>query len=590
MAQNPSTILVVDDDLAVRTLLVRALKRGGYDSVLEAACAAEAQEILSHSDIQVVLTDVSMPGMDGLSLMQWAQQNCPGPVWIILTGQGTFDNAVKAVRLGAFDFLTKPLMVVDSLLVTVRNAIRHRELIEERRRLMLDIEQRNGTLNRQVVQLKKACRMLCDQTKIINDDIRRAELIQRSLLPRSAPPVTGFVFNAVYRPSQKVGGDLYDIQVIDPDHVGICIADAAGHGVSAAMLAVLLKLRMRLRDENSGGPVSPGKAMDEVNRAIMGECIAPGLFITAAYCLLNTTTGGLTIASAGHPPLMLHRPSGVVEMCYHTGPALGLVAGAGYAEFRSRLRPGDRLLFYTDGLRDGVNNRSSSFPSYVAGLFANPALDGRLLLQSLLDASKDPATSQEDDITAVLLTSGQGESFLDNGEIIPARASAHSPALPDAGSVLMGQTGGQEFFAIQGRGNWTFAMPFHEACKEELKAGRDLVLDLARCAYLDSTFLGTILEIVYAAKRSGRSIAIQSVLPQLRQLFEELRMDAVLAAIATEPKPLPALMAPIGALAASGDQDKLRILEAHEALSMLSEHNREEFSSIIELIQAEIKG
>jgi serine phosphatase RsbU (regulator of sigma subunit)/anti-anti-sigma regulatory factor len=455
---------------------------------------------------------------------------------------------------------------------------------------MKDIELRNGTLNRQVVQLKKACRMLCEQTKIINDDIRRAELIQRSLLPRSAPQIQGYTFNAVYRPSQKVGGDLYDIQVVDPDHIGVCIADAAGHGVSAAMLAVLLKLRMRIRDENSGGPVPPGKVMDEVNRAILGECIAPGLFITAAYCLLNTATGVLTMASAGHPPLMMRHPNGEVDMYYHTGPALGLVEGAAYAELRFRMRPGDRLLFYTDGLRDGINTHKLSLVGRVTELASDSALDGKRLLQKLLADTKDGVTNQEDDITAVLLTAGQGESFLDNGEVIPPRTSAHTLAMPDKGSVLMGQKDDCEFFAIQGRGNWTFAMPFHEACREELHAGKDLIVDLAQCAYLDSTFLGTILEIVYAAQRAGRSFYLQSVLPQLRQLFEELRMDPVLARISSEPKPLPEKMMPLGSSTASDNRDKLRILEAHEALSMLNDHNREEFASLIELIQSEIKG
>ncbi len=160
--------------------------------------------------------------------------------------------------------------------------------------------------------------MLCEQAGIIESGLRRAELIQRALLPHVAPAVVGLAVDAVYRPSLNVGGDLYDVVAIGPNHLAAYIADAAGHGVSAAMLAVLFKHRLAMMDHEYR-PNAPAEALSMLNTAIRAECSAPGLFVTAAYCLLDTQSREIVIASAGPSPPGPPRAAGAPGGGQHHG-------------------------------------------------------------------------------------------------------------------------------------------------------------------------------------------------------------------------------------------------------------------------------
>ncbi|NLF32748.1 MAG: SpoIIE family protein phosphatase [Planctomycetes bacterium] len=581
-------ILVVDDEPAIRALLAHTLRTVPSYDVLEAGDGTEAQESLRGAPADLVITDLRMPRMGGLELMQWAQQEGIDASWIILSGQGTFDDATRAVHLGAFDFLTKPLSVMDSLLVSVRNAIEQRRLSHERQRLTDALAERNERLNRQVAQLKEACQLLVQQADTIGQDLHRAELIQRALLPYSVPALQGFAVDTIYRPSHNVGGDLYDVVRLDDDHLVVYIADAAGHGVSAAMLAVLFKHRIPLTAGQPPRPTPPAEALREVNRHLIKECSRPGLFVTAAYCLLNTTSGEATVASAGHPPLLLQRADGSIEHIHHTGPALGLNGQAEFAQIRVQFRNGDRLLMYTDGLYDGRVVHDALTTGPFGPILADEGLGSQSLLHALYDAAARQRNHapQNDDITMLLLTTRAVGSTLDNGgpEAEPSARQVETAATPH---VRMGSGTSGTAFSIEGRGTWIYCTGFHDACMGEIQGGRPVTVDLSLCEYLDSTFLGTIQELVDAADRAGVSFTIQGALPEVRQTFEELGMERVLAHQAREMAPLPSAMGPVET-AAGDQQSRRRILYAHEALASLSQRNRDEFLRLIQGMRAEL--
>jgi DNA-binding NtrC family response regulator len=189
---KPSRILVVDDDDAVRKVVTAILRRAGDFRLIEARDGVEAQEVLQREAVDLAVVDLVMPRMDGLSLIEWGRRSGLDVSWIILSGRGSFDAAVKAIQLGAFDFITKPPQSSEALIVTVRNALRQRHLAAERERLTRDVEQRNVQLRKQVDQLEQACRLLHRQQKTIDEDLHRAELIQRALLPYGPPLLAGF--------------------------------------------------------------------------------------------------------------------------------------------------------------------------------------------------------------------------------------------------------------------------------------------------------------------------------------------------------------------------------------------------------------
>ncbi len=290
MAEGPkpptpdATLLVVDDDPAVRGTVSRALRRDAR--VIEAANAEQARDYLITGSFDLVITDIGLPDEDGLQLMRWAREQELGGNWIVLTGLGTFDTAVEALKLGAFDFITKPVSLAAPK-NTARNALDHKRLRDERDRLNVELEESNRNLREHVEQLEAACNLLRENDATMRADLIRAGLIQQALLPRVAPQLAGLSVAAVYRPSQSVGGDLYDVVRLDDRHVVLLIADAAGHGLSAAMLAVLFRHQLPLADPCSREPLRPAEALAEVNRLLCAAASTPGLFVTAVLGLLD---------------------------------------------------------------------------------------------------------------------------------------------------------------------------------------------------------------------------------------------------------------------------------------------------------------
>ncbi len=580
-------ILIVDDEPVIRGLLRRVLERGGDYELVEAVDGVAAQQALAGGGFDVVVTDLIMPRLDGIGLIRWAKDHAPGASWIILTGRGTLDDAVEAIRLGAFDFITKPLPSPDVLAVTIRNALRQRQLEADRTRLLADVEDRNVRLGGQVRQLQEACRMLGEQAQMLDDDLRRAELIQRALLPPEPPEMGDFSAAALYRASRNVGGDLYDVLRVNDRYVIAYVADAAGHGVSAAMLAVLFKHRLHMTDEKTLAPTPPAEVLRRVNGSLVEECRGPGLFVTVGYCVIDTETRELTVASAGHPPLLLTRDGGEVEMIYHTGPALGISPDAEYGQKHFTLDPADRLLLYSDGLLESDEDAEPLTPRLIARTMARDDLPGGELLATLLEMlGQRRQGPQEDDITMLLLTASPAPSAVDNGQRV--RTTIGGMEYGRKAEVLVGSNGHSTAVSITGRANWSYGAAFHDFCQVEIDAGHALVMDLSGCDYLDSTFLGTIQEVVDESEQAGVPLSIQGTLPGVSNLFEELGMERVLRHVTDQPQPLPGKMDPLTAPPPDDRTETHRVLLAHETLAALNESNRLKFAELIDTLHKEM--
>lgn len=136
------TILVIDDEKNIRTGLAAALELDGYE-VLMAADGSEGLDIALHNEIDLVITDLRMPGVSGEEVLRRVTTETPGIPVIVLTGHGTVENAVEAMRSGAYDFLTKPLNL-DRLSLLVKRALQNRELILQHRELEREIENKKS--------------------------------------------------------------------------------------------------------------------------------------------------------------------------------------------------------------------------------------------------------------------------------------------------------------------------------------------------------------------------------------------------------------------------------------------------------------
>ncbi|MFV8817756.1 SpoIIE family protein phosphatase [Haliea sp. E17] len=575
---NGATLLVVDDDPMVRKIVARGLARLDPAEVIEVADGAAAQAVLLEKHVDVVVTDVLMPQMSGLELMKWAQQHCPGPLWIVLSGLETFDAAVDALQLGAFDYLAKP-PEVQRVRVAVRNALDQIELVRERKRLYDALEQRNAQLAEKVDQLEKACGMLEEQAGIIQADLDRAEIIQRALLPQEPPAIDGWCMQTLYRSGSSVGGDFYDVIVLNRDYLGLVIADASGHGVAAAMLSVLFKLRLSFFDRDAN-LLMPNQVLENLNRRLIATVSAPGTFITAAYVMVNRHTGELRMASAGHTPCIRSTPGGEVQLLERTGPALGLDADASYTERACQLEAGDRLLMYTDGVLGAGETFSCDD---LAGTLCS-GVDRADVPGNLYRAATRDAAGERDDITVILVERGQGASRFDD---TPAREERQAVQAPSTHPELrQAVRDNHAFISIAGAATWTCGQAFLETASELLAHCDQLTIDLGECSYLDSTCLGTLHEIVMS---QPDAVSLQRLPDNIRESFEELSMDEVLKHANPAAVPLPDNMVPLRPVNSDPAGQGARILSAHETLASLSPQNREVFQGVVNSLRADLE-
>jgi phosphoserine phosphatase RsbU/P len=335
-------ILIVDDEpdveLLIRQRFRRETREGVYDFVF-ARNGAEALDVLqADGDIELVLSDINMPVMDGLTLLSRLRDLGPQPPGaVIVSAYGDMPNIRAAMNQGAFDFLTKPIDFTD-FEVTVRKTL------EQVRR------QRAAAADR-------------DRLVALETDLRSAAEIQRSFLPPVPPTFNGrveFSVHADMTPARAVGGDFFDYFLIGEDggeRLGLVIGDVAGKGVPAALFMAVS--RTLLRAEALRGS-QPGECLRQVNRQLLRDSNSK-LFVTLFYASLDPRTGLLLYSTGGHNPPFLLRADGGAEVLPGKGLLVGILEDAGYATGQVILRPGDRLLLYTDGVTEAMNADGDQF-------------------------------------------------------------------------------------------------------------------------------------------------------------------------------------------------------------------------------------
>jgi sigma-B regulation protein RsbU (phosphoserine phosphatase) len=188
-------------------------------------------------------------------------------------------------------------------------------------------------------------------------DVDRALEIQRHLLPKELPRIDGYDVAASWQPSGTVAGDYYDVLRLDPGRTGLCIADAAGKGMPAALLMSNLQAAVRAL---APGAESPSELCRSLNQVLSGS-IAGGTFFTFFYAELDHGNGSLRYSNAGHNPPILLRRDGTVERLTTGGMVLGAFAGRRYEDHEVRIAPGDTLLLFTDGITEAMNASGEEF-------------------------------------------------------------------------------------------------------------------------------------------------------------------------------------------------------------------------------------
>ena len=262
-----------------------------------------------------------------------------------------------------------------------------------------------------VAQLVQDQQTQARENERIQHELRVAQLIQKTLLPKDLPALPGWKVNAYYQAARQVGGDFYDFIYLDDGRLGLVIGDVTDKGVPAALLMATTRSVLRAVAQRV---VKPGQVLERVNEIIYQD-IPPKMFVTCLYALLDPETGQLLYANAGHDlPYHRHQMDEVTEL-RATGMPLGLMPGMKYEEKETRLAYGESILFYSDGIVEAHNSDRGmyGFPRLMK-LVGEYDEDSSLKDDVLEDLAEftGPGWEQEDDITMVTLqrSKGYGES------------------------------------------------------------------------------------------------------------------------------------------------------------------------------------
>jgi len=235
----------------------------------------------------------------------------------------------------------------------------------------------------------------------IEQELRTAQEIQHTFLPKDVPAIRGWQLVPYYQSAREVGGDFYDFLPFEDGRLGLVIGDVAGKGIPAALVMTATRTMLRTAAQETA---SPGEVFARANELLYAE-IPSRMFVTCFYAILDPTSGFMRYANAGHDLPYRRCKEGVSEL-RATGMPLGLMPGSLYEEHEVTIAFGESLLFYTDGLVEAHNPRREMFGFPRLKTLLEKQSDGTLLFNLLLSELKNftgEAWEQEDDITLVTL-------------------------------------------------------------------------------------------------------------------------------------------------------------------------------------------
>lgn len=325
----PPRILIADDQPDLIDALRLLLKGEGIDHDAVSSPDAALRALRSRT-FDLVLMDLNYTGdttsgREGIDLLSRMQQIDRLLPVVVMTGWGSVDVAVEAMRRGVRDFVQKPWDNTH-LLATLR-----REIAAGRARRSEEAAERR--------ELLEALR------------------IQQRLLPQEVPQIDGWEVAVSWQPAAGVGGDCFDAIRFSDTRLALTIADVVGKGIPAALLMSNLQASVRAFASEA---VEPHALCHQVNRILCGN-IAEGRFISFFYCVLDAGAGVLTYTNAGHYLPMLVHSDGHVDRLAAGGPVLGVIPAAEYEQAEVALGAGDRLVLFTDGLTDARDSSDCEF-------------------------------------------------------------------------------------------------------------------------------------------------------------------------------------------------------------------------------------
>lgn len=379
-------MMVVDDEVdlepMIRQKFRRQIRSGEYDFVFAHNGLEALSKLIEHPDIVIILSDINMPEMDGLTLLlKLKELKNPSLKTVVVSAYGDMENIRTAMNRGAFDFLTKPINFQD---------------------LELTI---NKTIDEIVIQRQALIEH--DQLISIQRDLNVAREIQKGILPQVFPPFPDrleFDIFASMVAAKEVGGDFYDFFMIDNDRLSFVIGDVSGKGIPAAIFMAVSRTLIRATGLKG---MSAGECLHYVNNLLCSESVSC-MFVTVFYGIMNMKTGELEYANAGHNPPYILKNSGQVQMLESTGDiVLGVFEDKQFVTKSIQLQPQDGVLLFTDGVTEAFNLKNEVYgePRLEQLIATFKDFSAEMAVNAIVADVDDFAhgATQSDDITLLFL-------------------------------------------------------------------------------------------------------------------------------------------------------------------------------------------
>ena len=333
-------ILVVDDEPDLESLILQKfrskIKAKEYEFHFAQNGAEALDKISNDGTIDLILTDINMPVMDGLTLLSKINElNNKLLKSVIVSAYGDMENIRTAMNRGAYDFITKPIDLKD-LEITIEKSLKEIELYKQAL-----------SSHNKLVALQK--------------ELDIANVIQTSILPKTFPPFPDrkeFDIFAKMLPAKEVGGDLFDFFLIDKYRLGVVIGDVSGKGIAAALLMAVCKTLLKAT-AYKGMPAD--NILSEVNNIIVDES-PPNMFVTVFYGVLDTRSGAFEYSNGGHnSPYLISNDGKIKTLADIGGMLLGAMKDIQYESSVIMLKPGESIFFYTDGVTEAFNKDNEEY-------------------------------------------------------------------------------------------------------------------------------------------------------------------------------------------------------------------------------------
>jgi phosphoserine phosphatase RsbU/P len=384
-------ILIADDQQDILDALHLMLKSHGY-AIRGVTSSSDLLEALAHDEFDLLLMDLnyarnSTSGREGLDLLTLLQKNENAPPVVVMTGWATVGLAVEAMQRGVADFVEKPWTNARLLEILQKQIALGHERRESRRRA----GQENQAHQEIVSQLERQKQEIAD-----------ARAIQQGLLPKETPQLPGYEIASAWQSALTVGGDYFDILPFGKEALGLCIADVAGKGLSAALLMSNLQAAVR----GLASPFLPPDSLCSRLNALLCRNMTSDRFITFFYAQLDGPTRAFRYTSAGHNAPFLLRGDGTHQRLREGGGVLGVFPDQTFELGSARLLPGDRVVLFTDGVTEANNPEGEEFGEtrLLSLLEQNRACSaGELQKRILTAAAAFSGGHLHDDITLLVL-------------------------------------------------------------------------------------------------------------------------------------------------------------------------------------------